>query len=125
MGPEKRKRWLSAVVSVALAALAGACASVDPNIAMTEAPVLAIPVGEAAEVSAADLAQAMVRAGFSREEILKHGPAVRNSLATSGGAQVRDGKVIGALFSIHAGQLYVTSRTRGTFVQPLGVHAPR
>lgn len=92
---------------------------------MTEAPVLAIPVGEAAEVSAADLAQAMVRAGFSREEILKHGPAVRNSLATSGGAQVRDGKVIGALFSIHAGQLYVTSRTRGTFVQPLGVHAPR
>ena len=88
---------------------------------MTTAPVSAIVVGDATEVSAYDLAQAMLRAGFTRDQILKQGPAVRLALATSGGAQVRDGKVVGALFSVHENQLYVTSRSRGTFVQPLGI----
>ena len=108
----------SAKVVTILFVLAG-CASVDKNIAMTTEPVTSIVAGDATEVSAQDLAEAMLRAGFTREQILKHGPVVRQALATSGGAQVRDGKVIGALFSIHSGQLYVTSRSRGTFMQPL------
>jgi hypothetical protein len=82
-------------------------------------PVSNVVVGEAAEVSAYDLAEAMLRAGFTRDQILQYGPQVRRSLATSGGAQVRDGKVVGALFSIHGNQLYVTSRSRGTFVQTI------
>jgi hypothetical protein len=98
------------------------CATTDSNIAMTKAPVSSIVVGEATEVSAYDLAQAMLRAGFTRDQILANGPSVRLALATSGGAQVRDGKVIGALFSVHENQLYVTSRSRGTFVQPLGAN---
>jgi hypothetical protein len=36
-----------------------------------------------------------------------------------GGAQVRTGRIVEAMFAIHGDQLYVTSRTRGTFVQPL------
>lgn len=99
-----------------------ACTTVDENITRTTETVTSITVGEATEVSAFDLAEAMLRAGFTREQILQHGAAVRNALAKSGGAQVRDGKMVGALFSIHSGQLYVTSRSRGTFMQPLRPH---
>ena len=99
-----------------------ACTTVDENITRTTETVTAITVGEATEVSALDLAQAMLKAGFTRQQILQHGAAVRNALAKSGGAQVRDGKMVGALFSIHSGQLYVTSRSRGTFMQPLRPH---
>lgn len=99
-------------------ALSG-CASIDRSIALTKQSVMPITVGEVTAVSAHDLAEAMLRAGFSREQILRDGPAVRNALATSGGAQLRSGKLVEALFAVHGDRLYVTSRTRGTFVQPL------
>ena len=108
----------------AVAALAGAlalsgCATIDRSIALTQQSVTPITAGEATGISAHDLAEAMLRAGFSREEILREGPAVRNALATSGGAQLREGNLVEALFAVHGDRLYVTSRTRGTFVQPL------
>jgi hypothetical protein len=115
---------LSFILAIGAMALLSGCVSADPNIVMTQEAVTSIPVGESTAVSAYDLAAAMVRAGFSRDQILKDGPAVRNALATSGGAQIRDGKFVSALFSVHAGRLYVTSRTRGTFVQDLGMHQP-
>jgi hypothetical protein len=40
---------------------------------------------------------------------------VREALATSGGAQVRDEESILALFSVQNGLLYISSRERGTF----------
>lgn len=116
--------WCRVPLAGFLLLIVAGCATTDENIAMTKAPVSPMVVGEATEVSAFDLAQAMLRAGFTREQILKQGPSVRLALATSGGAQVRDGKVVGALFSVHENQLYVTSRTRGTFVQPLGAPPP-
>ena len=109
---------------LAAAALAGAlalsgCASVDRSIDLTQQSVTPITTGDATGISAHDLAEAMLRAGFSREEILREGPAVRNALATSGGARLREGNLVEALFAVHGDRLYVTSRTRGTFVQPL------
>jgi len=83
-----------------------------------------ITVGQVTAVKAYDLAAAMRRAGFSDEEIIQHGPVVRNALATSGGAQIRRGKEVSAVFSVFSEKLYVTSRTRGTFVQELGQTAP-
>lgn len=116
------RRYLVALIPIVAVSL-NACTTtaIDENVAMTEDQVIAITAGEVAEVSALDLAEAMLRAGFTREQILEHGAAVRNALARSGGAQVRDGKMVAALFSIHSGQLYVTSRARGTFVQPLSL----
>lgn len=61
----------------------------------------------------------MLRAGFTPEQVLDHGPAIASALATSGAAQVRSGDIIEALFAIYSDGLYVTSRTRGTFMQPL------
>ena len=113
-----RRGFLGAAVIAATLALSG-CASIDRSIALTKQSVMPITVGEVTAVSAHDLAEAMLRAGFSREQILRDGPAVRNALATSGGAQLRSGKLVEALFAVHGDRLYVTSRTRGTFVQPL------
>lgn len=112
-----RLRQVALVIGAALAL--ASCASTDPNVALTEKAVTPITAGEAADVSADDLVAAMLKAGFSREQILKDGPAVHQSLATSGGAQIREGKFVSALFSIHAGKLYVTSRERGTFMVDL------
>jgi hypothetical protein len=114
-------RFVLALVPLLLA-LSG-CASIDRSVALTENIVVPITVGEAGAVPAHGLAAAMLRAGFTREEILAHGPAVRTALATSGGAQMRSGKTVEALFAIHSDKLYVTSRTRGTFTEPLGEYA--
>lgn len=113
------------VVAVALLVAMPGCASIDRSVALTDSVVIPITVGEAGAVSAHDLAVAMLRAGFTREEILSHGAAVRTALATSGGAQMRRDKIVEALFAIHADQLYVTSRTRGSFTQSLGEYAEK
>jgi hypothetical protein len=117
-GPRSRGGFAVAALIAAGLALGG-CASVDRSVALTQEVETPITVGDAASISAHDLAEAMLRAGFTREQILRDGPAVRNALATSGGAQLRSGKMVEALFAVHGDRLYVTSRTRGTFVQPL------
>jgi hypothetical protein len=89
------------------------------SVAMTEQAVLPITSGEPADVPAAVLADTMLRAGFTPEEVLQHGPKLHTALATAGSAQVRQRRVVGAIFAIHAGKLYVTSRTRGTFMTPV------
>jgi hypothetical protein len=105
------------VGAVLLAVAPGACATTkfDSNIALTNQPVTALVVGEASDVPALVLASAMMRAGFTDEQILREGPGVRTALATSGGAQVRDEQSILALFSVQNGLLYISSRERGTF----------
>lgn len=111
------------VVAAVLFSLAG-CASVDRNIATTQQAVTPVPVGEAEDVPASDLALALLRAGFTREDILEHGPALHTALATSGGAQFRRDRVVEAVLAVHSSRLYVTSRTRGTFVLPIGGSEP-
>jgi hypothetical protein len=100
-----------------LVSVLGACATTkfDSNIKLTSQPVTAIVVGDAADVPAMVLASAMLRAGFTEQQVLDQGPGVREALATSGGAQVRDEESILALFSVQSDLLYVSSRERGTF----------
>jgi hypothetical protein len=115
----RRVSRLPAAAALALSLALNACASMDRSVALSEAAVVPITAGEAADVPASALAEAMLRAGFTPEEIIRNGPALHNALATSGGAQVRQARVVSAVFAIHADALYVTSRTRGTFMLPL------
>ncbi|MBB4208507.1 hypothetical protein LY39_02177 [Roseinatronobacter bogoriensis subsp. barguzinensis] len=92
-----------------------ACAA-DPNVRRVDAPVSSISVGEPGDVSADALALAMLRVGFTPQEILDLGPSIRRSLTQSGGAQARRGGELVALLSIWQGTLYVTSNETGTFV---------
>jgi hypothetical protein len=120
----KPAAWLR-IGAVAFAALTlSACASMDRSVALTEDVVVPFAVGDATDVPADALAEAMLRAGFTPEAVLAHGVAVHHALATSGGAQVRQNDMVEAMFAIHAGQLYVTSRTRGTFIQQIGGERP-
>lgn len=63
---------------------------------------------------------AMRRAGFTDGQIIRHGPAVRNSLATSGAAQVRGRQLVLAIFAVQGDRLYVSTREHGTFIMELG-----
>jgi hypothetical protein len=109
-----------AVVSGVAAILLSACAgAISQSVLLTDQTVTPITNGTAAPGWAAALGEARQRAGFTREEILQEGPQVGDALATSGGAQVRRGKIVSALFAVQDGQLIVTSRERGTFVLPL------
>jgi hypothetical protein len=115
------KRLRAGAFAAVFAALAlSGCSTMDRSVALATDPVVPVAVGEASAVSAFDLASAMLRAGFTKDDILKYGPEVHKALAGSGGAQVRVGKVVAAMFAVHGDGLYVTSRTRGTFVQPIG-----
>lgn len=98
-----------------IALLVAGCAA-DSNVQRVSEPVSSVAVGSPGEVSAMTLADAMLRAGFTRDEILELGPGVRRSLAQGGGAQARRGGDIFALFSYNEGKLYVTSVGSGTFV---------
>lgn len=116
-------RLAGLIVAAGLSVLVlSACATTkfDSNIPLTSQPVTALVVGDSADVSAVVLASAMIKAGFTDEQILREGPSVRNALATSGGAQVRDEESILALFSVKDGLLYVSSRERGTFTMRIG-----
>ncbi len=97
--------------------LLASCA--DVNVANNVAGVVPITGGQTAQVSADDIVIAMGRSGFTREEILEHGPAIRNALSTRGGAEVRrDGRVT-AVLSVMDGALYVVSQRGGTYVHEL------
>lgn len=108
------RAWRSPFVLLSFTAMA-ACAA-DPNVRRVDAPVSSISVGEPGDVSADALALAMLRVGFSPDEILDMGPSIRRSLTQSGGAQARRGGELVALLSIWQGTLYVTSSETGTFV---------
>jgi hypothetical protein len=119
-----RIRTAAATVAVGVAlgvALGGCSATMDRSVLLATEPVVAVSVGEQAFVSAFDLAQAMLRAGFTRDEVLKLGPSVHSALATSGGAQVRQNKQVSAIFAVYGDRLYVTSLARGTFAMQMGL----
>ena len=96
-------------------AVLGGCAA-DPNVRRTTEPVASVSVGEPGEIRAEVLASAMLRVGFSPEEILELGPGIRRSLTERGGAEARRSGELIALFSSFGGRVYVTSERTGTFV---------
>jgi hypothetical protein len=99
-----------------IVALSG-CSANDRTVALVSQEVTQMSVGETASVPANVLARAMVRAGFDKNAIIKHGPAIRNALATAGGAQLRQDHTTAALFAVHSDRLYISSRLGGTVVE--------
>jgi len=126
--PHTARHFARGAAAILLLALGSGCIAMDRNAGLAMHSVYPLSTGDAASVTPEELASAMLRAGFTRDEILRDGPAVRNALATVGSVQVREEKLVKALFSVHADQLYVSSRLRGTFIQrlsdPGGEHIP-
>jgi len=110
---------LRALSVVSLLLVLAACASTDTNIQRFEQTVTPVQTDETADVQALVLARGMAEAGFSRAQILEYGPAVRNALARSGGAQIADASNVLAIVSVLDGRLYVVSNEVGTVVVPI------
>lgn len=100
---------LALLLAGCVAALAG-CATADQSF------VEPFSAGnERLDLNAEDVVHAMRRAGFNDEQILEHGPELRNALAAEGGARLRARAFTEALFIAENGALYGASRQRGSF----------
>jgi len=71
---------------------------------------------DVATLSADDVVRVMQRAGFSDEQIIELGTALRNALANAGGAEIQAGRRIEMAFAVKGEYLFATSRTRRTFM---------
>jgi hypothetical protein len=69
-----------------------------------------------AELTADDILRVMERVGFSDAQILQLGPDLHRALQRSGAAEIKLGKKTEMAFGVNGEQLFITSRTRGTFV---------
>lgn len=95
------------------------CATTDVNVQAFERAVTPVQTDETADVPALVLARAMAETGFSRAEILEHGPAIRNAIASAGGAQIADGSRALAMVSVMDGRLFIVSNEHGTTFIPV------
>lgn len=71
---------------------------------------------EVADLSSDDIVRIMRRVGFPDDLILELGGDMHSALLRSGAARVLDGKAVEALLRINGRYVYITSRSRGTFV---------
>lgn len=94
-------------------------ACTDTNVTRAYSGVVPITGAYTAHVSAEDIVQAMLRGGFTREEILDYGLAIRNALSMQGGAEVRRGGEVTAVLSLMDESLYMVSQRGGTYVREL------
>lgn len=67
-------------------------------------------------LDAEDVVYLMVQSGFSKDEILQHGTALRNGLALYGATQIRSGDKVKAIFAVlQDDTVHVSSSGRGSF----------
>jgi hypothetical protein len=90
--------------------------------------VVPVPSRQVKALTADDIIQVMSRAGFSDEQIIEFGPAIRGGLLNSGAVQVRQGDFVEAVFAVNDNFVYVSTRMRGSFIyntQTNGYHTGR
>jgi hypothetical protein len=71
---------------------------------------------EIASLNAEDIARIMLRAGFEDEQIIKLGTELHNKLLTTGAAQINLDSKVEAMFAVNGNYVYVSSRSRGSFI---------
>ncbi len=113
LGIPSLKRTIGAMLVAAGLMVFGGC--VKDNTLVVEG----FNVPEKAAIEAPMIVHSMQRAGFTDEQILAHGPALRNYLATQGGARVRKEQLTLAMFMIRRDSLFGTAVNRGAFHFPL------
>jgi hypothetical protein len=70
--------------------------------------------------SADDIVTMMAKIGFPEDQILTLGESLRNALATQGGAEVRRGKEVGAIFAAYQNDtVFISTRRGGTYIYDL------
>lgn len=77
---------------------------------------MAVPNGSILALSADDIVQVMSRAGFSDEQIIEFGPGLRSALLNSGACQVKQGRIVEAVFAVQGKYVHVATKMRGSFI---------
>jgi len=72
-----------------------------------------------------DTARIMKLAGFTDAQVVAAGPEVRNSLATSGAAQVLIKGKVEAIFAVEGRRIHVVTRRRGNFIYDVDANMAR
>ena len=112
------KTW-GLLIMLALSAALGGAGCANTGGAGARDQVISISNREVAALSAEDIVRMMQLAGFSEQQILELGTEVRNALALSGTAQVKRKDRVEALFSVQGDQIYVITRSGGSFIYSL------
>jgi hypothetical protein len=90
----------------------GGCANQEPR----SFKVAPISTGrEKLALDPPDIVRAMRRAGFSDQQIVKHGPRLRNALAMQGAARIKAGEMTQAMFMIRDEEVYGVALNQGAF----------
>ncbi len=71
---------------------------------------------EVADLSSDDIVRIMRRIGFPDDLIIELGRDMHSALLLSGAARVLDRQTVEAILRINGRYVYITSRTRGTFI---------
>jgi len=89
----------------------------DEHTKVIKAKVISLPDNkDMIALSADHIVIVMRRAGFSDQQILDLGTDLRNSLATSGAAQIQVSRKVEAIFAVRGRTLHVSSYHRGSFI---------
>jgi len=106
------------LLSSVFCVLCSGCASTD-NSSSTKFQVISVSSRDVAVLSADDIVRVMRRAGFSDEQILELGTRLRNALLQSGAVEIKQGKMIEAIFAVNSNNVFITTRLRGNFIYNL------
>lgn len=106
------RRWAAGLSLIVGLLIAGGCAATKPK----PPQVLAFSSQNVIALDAMDVVRIMRQAGFHDELILKLGPSLRNTLATSGGARLFINNKVEAAFAADHDRIYVSSRRSGSFI---------
>jgi len=96
------------LVSLAAASISGCCED--------KLRIVPIPSRNVMALTADDIIQVMSRAGFSDEQIIEFGPGIRRGLLDSGAVQIRQGRLVQAVFAVQDDFVYVSTSVRGSFI---------
>lgn len=107
------------LILLPLLALLGTSGCASSGAAGDRGKVVPVSNREVAALSAEDIVQVMLQAGFSDEQILELGTDLRNDLARSGAAQINVGEKVGAIFAVNGDHVYVSTHLRGSFLYDL------
>jgi hypothetical protein len=67
--------------------------------------------------SADDIVAMMLKVGFPGDQVLVLGENLRNALSTTGRAEVRRGKEVGAIFAVYPNDtVFISTRRGGSFI---------
>ena len=108
-------RYRRSLAVVLLSVLAAGCA----HTGAYRQRVSGFPGRKPCALCADDVVRIMRRAGFEDSEILEYGPGFRNRIATVGGARIRVGTSLEAIFAVTGDRVQVSSRRTGTFAYDL------